>query len=288
VLTSTNKGHSFVFTAQVEKSYTNGLSMFLAYTYTSAKNLTENPGSQASSVYAGNVTQNTLNDLELANSNYAVPHRIIGNISYHFEYLKHLGTTVSLVYEGSSQGRYSYVYSGSVNGQGNNNANLMYIPKDATDPSEITFVDHTYMINGQPVVYTAAQQAAMFNTYINQDPYLSKHKGEVAKRNGAAYPWYNRVDMRFVQDIFANIGTRKPTLQFTADIYNVLNLLNNRWGIRQLYTIKNPLSVASTSANGTASFYMNSYNSMPVSETFINNVSLSTTWAMQLGLRLIF
>ncbi len=288
VLTSTNKGHSFVFTAQVEKSYTNGLSMFLAYTYTSAKNLTENPGSQASSVYAANVTQNTLNDLELANSGYSLPHRIIGNVSYHFEYLKHLGTTVSFVYEGASQGRYSYVYSGSVNGQGNNNANLMYIPKDATDPNEITFVDHTYYINGQPVLYTAAQQASMFNTYINQDPYLSKHKGEVAKRNGALYPWYNRIDMKFVQDIFANIGTRKPTLQFTADIYNVLNLLNNRWGIRQLYTIKNPLAVASTTANGDASFYINTYNGLPVTQTFVNNISLSTTWAMQLGLRLIF
>lgn len=287
VLASTNKGNSFVFTAEVERSFANGFSGSLAYTYTNAKNLTENPGSQASSVYAGNVTKNTLNDLELAYAGFAIPHRIVGNVSYHFEYLKHLGTTISFIYEGASQGTYSYVYSGSVTNQGNNNANLMYIPKDATNTSEIQFVDHNYTINGQTVTYTAAQQAALFNAYIAQDPYLSKHRGEVADRNGARYPWFNRIDMKFIQDIFTKVGKQRHTIQFSADIYNVLNLLSNRWGIRQLYTVKNPLTLSSVTG-GIPSFYITPYNGLPVAQTFVNNVSTSTTWAMQLGLRYIF
>lgn len=287
VLASTNEGSSFVFTTQIEKAFSKGLYASLAYTYTFAQNLSENPGSQASSVYAANSTSNTLNDLELAYTNFAIPHRIIGMVSYRVEYFKHLGTTISFVYEGAPQGRYSYIYNGSVTNQGNNNANLMYIPKDATNPNEIKFVDRSYTVNGQTVSYTAAQQGQIFEKYIQQDPYLRNHRGQVAERNGAQYPWYNRLDMKFLQDIFTNIGKQRHTLQFSADIFNVFNLLNNEWGIRQLYTVRNPLTLSSVSG-GVPSFYITSYNGLPVTETFVNNVSTSTTWAIQLGLRYIF
>ena len=283
VLASTSKGSSFVFTTQVEKTFAKGWYASLAYTYNFAQNLTENPGSQASSVWSANVTGGTLNDLELAYSNYAVPHRLIGLVSYRFEYAKHLATTLSLVYEGASNGTYSYVYSGSVNNQGVNTANLMYIPADATNPSEIKFVDHTY--NGQ--VVTAAQQTQMFESYINQDPYLKKHRGQLAERNGAKRPWYNRVDMKFVQDLFTNISSHRNTLEFTADIFNVANLLNNYWGARKIYTVNNPLTVSSVSG-GIPSFYITPYNGLPVTQTFISQISTANTWQMQLGLRYIF
>src|SRR4030095_9853462 len=100
-----------------------------------------------------------LNDFELAYTNFAVPHRFVGNVSYHFEYLKHLGTTISLVYEGAINGTYSYVYNGSLNNQGLASANLMYIPKDARDPSEIQFKDNVLYNNG--VTYTAKEQAQL-------------------------------------------------------------------------------------------------------------------------------
>jgi hypothetical protein len=287
VLTSASKGSSFVATAQIEKAFTKGFYGSLAYTYTFAQNLTENPGSQASSVYNANNTAGTLNDLELAYTNFAVPHRVIANVSYRVEYLKHLGTTISMIYEGAPQGRYTYVYNGSVNNQGQNSANLMYIPTDARNASEIKFVDRSYTINGNPVLFTAAQQAEIFEAYISQDKYLNKHRGQVAERNGAQYPWYNRVDMKLIQDIFTNIGKQRHSLQFSADVFNVLNLLNNKWGIRDIYTVRNPLTVSSVT-NGIPSFYITSYNGAPVSKTFVNNVSTATTWAMQLGLRYIF
>ncbi|MBS1920755.1 MAG: TonB-dependent receptor [Bacteroidetes bacterium] len=283
VLANSSKGSSFVFTAQIEKTFSTGWFGSLAYTYTYGTNLTENPGSQAASTYNANATAGTLNDLQLSNTSFALPHHIVGAISRRFEYAKHFATTISLVYDGAKNGAYSYVYSGSVNNQGQNSANLIYIPKNATDPNEIQFVNRTY--NG--VLYTAAQQAQLFEYYISQDPYLSKHRGQVADRNGAFRPWYNSVNMKFIQDLYAKIGKQKHTIQFSADIYNIPNLINHQWGARKSYTVNNPLTLSSVSG-GIPSFYLTSFNNAPVSYSFFNNISTSNTWAMQFGLRYLF
>lgn len=280
VLANTGKGSSFVATAMITKAFSKGFYGSLAYTYTFAQDVTANPGSQANSIWSVNPTSKSQNDLELAPSNFAVPHRVVGTLSYRFEYAKHLATTLSLYYEGASLGNYSYIYNGDLNNDGNS-ADLMYIPKD---PSEIKFKEGV-VING--VTYTAKAQSDLFFQYIDQDPYLRKHKGQVAERFGAYAPWYNRVDFKFAEDIFANIGGRRNTLQITADVTNFLNLLNQDWGVRKMYTINNPLKVESVT-NGVPTFSLNTYNNSPISQTFVNNISTSSTWGLQLGLRYIF
>lgn len=285
VLDNTKKGHSFVFTAQIAKSFTNGFSASLAYNYTFAQDVTANPGSQASSVWTGNQSAGTPNDFALAYSNFATPHRVVGAISYRKEYLKHLGTTISVFYDGKNDGLYTYVYSGDLNNDGITTSDLMYVPMDAKNGSEIQFKNNVTYTNG--VTYTSAEQAAIFQNYIDQDPYLRKHKGQVVERNGGKYPWYNRVDAKVVQDIFTNIGRQRHTLQISADIFNVANLLNKDWGIRKFYTVNNPLKLESVT-NGIPLFSITSYNGAPVTRTFVDNVSTSTTWAMQLGIRYIF
>jgi hypothetical protein len=281
VLANTSKGNSFILTAQVSKFFPFGLSGSIAYTYNNAKDVTANPGSQANSVWSVNATSNTQNDLELAYSNFAVPHRVVGWVTYRKEYLNHLGTSVSLFYEGKSAGTYSYIYNGDLNNDGNS-ADLMYIPKD---PSEIQFKNNVTYQNG--ITYTSQQQSDIFFKYIDQDPYLRKHKGEVAKRNGAKFPWYDRVDMKIAQDIFNNFGGDRHTLQITADFYNILNLVNHNWGILKLTTVMNPLKVESVT-NGVPTFSITPYNGAPVTQTFVNNISTSTTWTVQLGLRYMF
>jgi len=72
-----------------------------AYTYTLAKDITANPGSAAYSAFSSNTAVGSLNDPGLSYSNFATPHKLIGNISYRIEYAKHLATTISLVYQDS-------------------------------------------------------------------------------------------------------------------------------------------------------------------------------------------
>lgn len=290
VLENTNKGGSFSFTTQISRSFSKGFYGSLAYTYTAAFDVTANPGSQATSVWAANATATTQNATELSYSNFSVPHRVIAALSYRFEYAKHLASTISLFYEGASQGAYTYIYNGDINNDGNS-ADLMYIPKD---PSEITFspIASSATIPGG---FTAQQQSDAFFKMIAQDKYLSKHQGQVADRNGAKYPFYHRVDMKFTQDIFTNIGGHRNTLQFTVDVLNALNLFNKDWGVRKFFIVNNPLRFVSyNNVTGQPTFQLATYvppgstTTSLVDKTYINNNSTASTWSMQLGFRYIF
>ena len=91
------------------------------------------------------------NTVELSSSSFATPHRIVGNVSYRFEYFKHLATTLSFFYEGSNPSTFSYIYNGDVNNDGNS-ADLMYIPKNA---SEINFNPIAASGNTPCLLYTS-------------------------------------------------------------------------------------------------------------------------------------
>jgi outer membrane receptor protein involved in Fe transport len=287
VLDNTSKGHQFNFTAQISKAFSKGFYGMVAYTYTFAQDVTANPGSQAGSVWSANPTSGTQNDIELSYSNFAVPHRVIASLSYRREYIKHLATTISAFYDGESQGQISYVYNGDVNGDGNATTDLMYIPRN---PSEITFSPIT--ASGNIPAFTAQQQSDAFFQFIAQDKYLSRHQGQVAERFGANQPWYNRVDMKLAQDIFANFGRNKYTLQFTVDVLNALNLINQNWGVKDFFIYNNPLTP--TVSNGVVTYKLRTYlprgatQQALLDRTYIKNYSTSSTYSLQLGLKLLF
>lgn len=308
VLENNNAGGSFSFTAQVSKSFNKGFYASLAYTFSAAMDVTANPGSTASSTWSGNPTSGTQNDRELSYSSFSTPHRILGTFSYRREFIKHLASTVSIYYEGSQAqgGSFSYIY-GSAGGTApsgfsntadinydGNSSDLMYIPKD---PSQITFIPVTVGAGANAVTYTAQQQSDAFFSFIEQDKYLRRHKGKVAERNGAIYPFYHRVDLKFLQDIFTNIGSRRATLQFSADCQNFLNLLNKDWGLRDFFVVNNPLRATKNATTGEVRYQLATYtpNDAPagsapilVNKTFVKNFSTTSTWSLQLGLRLIF
>ncbi len=282
VLTNTDQGYSYSITGQLSKEFSKNFTAMIAYTYTQAQDITGNPGSQAASAWSNNPAVRGQNDLDLSYSEYAVPHRVVGALSYKVEYLKALATTFSLYYDGVNTGRFSYRYTADFNRDGIN-ADLMYIP---ASPSEITFTD---IIKDGNVLYSAQQQSDAFFNYIDQDSYLSKNKGKYADRNGVLLPWRHRFDLRILQDIFTNISGRKNTLQLSLDVLNVGNLLNSNWGILQRTNLSNgALLVPKVAADGTATFQMAQVGGKLPEKTFSNITSTSTTYGMQIGLRYIF
>jgi hypothetical protein len=284
VLSNGHRGYYWSATAKIEKVFSSGLVASLAYSRSDARNIYDGTGDQLINTWSLNQIVNNPNNPALSYASYVVPDRVVGQISYRKEYLRHLATQISMFYSGSSQGRFSYTYSGDFNRDGQTN-DLIYIPRNA---SEITFVSGA--VGTQTL--TDKQQSDLFFQYIDQDPYLSKHRGEYAERNGAKLPWRNQVDIRLAQDIFVADKTRN-TLQFTVDVVNVGNLLNRNWGTFQTPSnsaILTPVTLPTSTT--TPTFRLASYGGAPLTSTFRNLLTTTTatpsTYYMQIGLRYSF
>jgi hypothetical protein len=284
-LRNTSQGYQYSLTAQLTKNFTQGLSGMFAYTYTRAEDISSNPGSAAFSAYSSNTAIGSLNYPEMSYSNFATPHKLIGNISYRIEYLKMFATTISLVYQGYQTGRWSYTYSNDLNGDGNS-SDLMYIPKTA---DEITFAAASGM--------TALEQQTAFWDYVNGNKYLSSRKGQYAERFGQIQPWLHRFDAKLLQDVFTNFGSsHKYTLQVSIDFLNIGNLINNKWGAYTYnpltsYDNVRPLSVvAKGTATAAPTYKLNatSLDDFKTKTTLTKSISTSSTWGCLLGIRLIF
>ncbi len=289
VLKNGKKGYYASLTTKLEKTFSNGFAASLAYTASVASNLFDGSGDQPSSAWQSTATVNGSNFSPLATSGFVVPHRIIAAISYRKEYLKYLGTTVSLFYEGQTGGnRYSYTYTSDFNRDGNTN-DLIYIPKDA---SEITFVPRTI----GTTTFTAAQQSDAFFAYIDQDKYLRKHKGEYAGRNEGLFDFRHQLDFKFLQDVFINIGKKRNTIQFSLDIFNFTNWLNKDWGAVKTLNVTNgqiliPTNVAALVAGGTVkpTFQLSTdANGQLPTSTYRTLQTTASTYYMQFGIRYIF
>jgi hypothetical protein len=278
VLSNTNLGSGLSAAFTLSRNFKKGLSGSISYAFNNTKDITSNPGSQAASAWSNNRTVGGNNAQELAISEYSTPNRVIANISKKLEYGNRFATTVSLVYDGYNPGRYSYVYSTDINNDGLTGNDLLFVHAS----SEIKFSD--VVVSGKTI--TAADQAAAWDAYVAQDKYLSAHKGQFVERNGGLLPWLHRFDLRLLQDIAQNIGKNKHTLQLSADILNIGNMINPAWGIRKQLTVSNGGVLRYNAANGTYNF--NAVNGVLPVESFRPIVSTSTTWGMQLGLRYSF
>ena len=309
VLYNRSQGYYWSITAKLEKQFSHGLQASVAYVYSQAKNLFDGSGDQLLNTWSLTSIVRNSNDPELSYANYVVPNRLIANISYRKEYLKHLATTVSMFYEGSIQGRFSYTYSSDFNRDGQTN-DLIYVPKDA---SEIVFAPYNYGTTATPNVYSAQQQSDIFFKLVESDEYLRSRKGKYAERNGAQIPWRNQFDLRLAQDIFTGIGKKRNTIQFTWDVFNFGNFINKNWGVfRQVNasSILVPLNGSSVTIpvgyNGSTTAVTTAYGALgtpgsqypifrlqtdrgaPVESIFRENNSLTSTYYMQFGLRYIF
>ncbi|MDO7846718.1 TonB-dependent receptor [Hymenobacter sp. M29] len=300
VMRNTNKGYSYTLTAQLQKSFNNGVAASLGYTYSDSRDVAIG-GSTPFSLWSARPISGDPNANTLGYSDFLRQHRVIASLSYRKEYIGHLATTISGFLDLGPNGRFSYVYNGDMNGDGVNTNDLMYIPRSR---GEINLTNLTlFSGTAQQTIYTADQQWTDLDNYINQDDYLSKHRGEIAERNGAVLPWVGFVDARLLQDVFTNIGKNRNSLQFSLDVFNIGNLINRNWGVAQTQQRNSPLSFVDydqTSGQPRFNFnpIVNSRTVFPDGSTTTSVQTLNTTnryvtteasrYRIQLGLRYTF
>lgn len=225
VAENTNEGFTYNITAQLQKPFENGLAASLAYTFGRAKALNDGTSSQNSSQWRYMEQSSGRNYVDVTYSDFDLGSRIVGHISYKLDYLDHGSTTISLYYNGQSGKRFSYTYNNyKLTNENSKDMDLIYIPATQAD---INLIDYT---DGDGNTITAAQQWTDLDAFIEQDKYLSEHRGEYSERNGARLPFTNIWDLRIAQDFYVMAGDRKHTLQITFDVFNFTNMLNKDWG----------------------------------------------------------
>ncbi|HNP23563.1 MAG TPA: carboxypeptidase regulatory-like domain-containing protein [Panacibacter sp.] len=294
LMTNTGKGYAYTITFQVQKNIKN-LSLSAAYTRSNAKTSNDG-GSIAASMWRDRPVQGDPNTDELGYANFYQPHRVIASAFWRKEYAKYFATSVGLIFEAAPAGVGSYTYNGDVNndGTGGNN-DLIYIPKDQTD---IVLVPVNTGGGTITDTRTPAQIWTQFNNFVNQDPYLSSHRGQVAERNAAVLPFFKRLDLNVTQDLYIFSGKEKSkhTLRLSLDIINLGNLLNKDWGIYKNFTTLSPLKYEGIAATGDVnagkprfSFpYIDPANQIPAVNSYTDNTSIFSRWQMQFGIRYLF
>ena len=279
--TNTNEGYTYNITASLAKNFDNGLNTSVAYTYGQARSVNEGTSSQNSSQWRGTFNVDGRNSPILGISDFSLGSRLIAALSYKLKWNASgaTATTFSLFYQGQSGEPFSYVYGGSAarnlnneTGSTSRNRSLIYIP---ASQSEINLVDPS--------------DWAALDAFIEQDDYLSQHRGEFAERNGARTPFESIFDFRLLQDLGFVTGGSTQKLQLSLDIFNFANLLNSSWGVRY----SNPFDYQLITFEGydtdgtTPQFSFNPDNN-PTGKDFFFISDRVSRWRMRIGLRYIF
>jgi hypothetical protein len=297
LLDNTSRGYRYNATFQLQKRFAGGLNTTAAYTYGEAKEINSGSSSTASSNFGFNQVAFDPNNPELGYSRNDQRHRVIASAGYTFRYAHDaMATTITMFYEGLSGQPLTYIYGNGrdVNNDGNTSNDLFYVPTDVRDVNQIRLTQTPRTAatpttpQGPADTRSITDIQNQLDAFIENDPYLRSHRGQVVERFAARLPWTHQIDIRVAQDFNFMAGGKKNTLQITFDIQNLGNLLNTNWG-RQ-YTVANNavelLRAESTGANVQPTF------SFPANFATTNRsydfAPFLSRWQGQLGVRYSF
>ncbi len=217
LLENTSRGYSYSATVQVQRRVAQGLNGSIAYTYTDNESVNSGSSSRAISNWQYNETFD-VNNPQLGNSDYLVKHRIIGDLTYRFQYADRFATSVGLVYEGRIGYPFSWVYNGNANGDTRDDNDLVYVPANQND-----------------IVLTTNNWEQM-NAFIESQSGLNEYRGTFAERNSDFAPWTHKIDLQFSQTVRTFAGQK---VEIEATLENALNALNDDWGRVQTVSFNN-------------------------------------------------
>ena len=283
VMESGPLGGSMTATIKIEKpTKAKGLGWMVAYNFTRARDYMS-PGSIAFSSWTAIQSVRGNNQTDIAYSDNEIRNRVIGNVNYRIELGNSAALQFSLFGQSQNQGRFSYTYSGDMNGDGLNGNDLLYVPRNQ---GEMNFL--ALAASGSAPAATVQQQKDAFDAYINQDPYLNSRRGKYVERNGVLQPYIVRFDFSTQLELFRNIGKNRHTIQLRADIFNVGNLIKSSYGVSNFVNTFNPLAAAGVDANGVPTFRLNRVNNNISYTTYRKGTSIGDVWQAQFGVRYIF
>jgi hypothetical protein len=254
---------SMVATAQLQKHWSGGQEVGVAYTYTDTKDRLSPIADQAVYNIGANPLDGPIDDRRLATSFYSVPHKITFVGSFDLP----LRSRFSLFYIGYSGQPYTYTIMSDADAGGYAYDDIVYVPRDSAD---IALVD--------PSQYTELDQL------IRSESCLGRQRGRIMRRNSCRDHWTTVVNTR-VAKVFPAL--RGQSVELTADLFNALNFLDHDWGVRRFV----PQSIAGGVSLLELVGYDQAqgrgiYDVLPVGRNVIDTEG--TRWRLQLGAKYSF
>jgi hypothetical protein len=159
----------------------------------------------------------TLEDRRLRTSFFERPHRVLVSAGFRLPYRARL----SLLYAGTSGSPFTYVINGDANadgiGTGPQKNDIVYDPRDSQD-----------------IALAVPAEWSKLDAFIRAEPCLNEQRGRILERNSCRNPWFGTLSARLTKT-FPTVGAQ--SLEVTADVYNLLNLLSRRWGQYRVTTL---------------------------------------------------
>jgi hypothetical protein len=282
VLTNEGVGHAYNISFSIERPLIKGFYGKVGYTYGQSKN-TGDPGSVAYGNWTGIHSAGDPNNPGVGYSAFSPANRWFAALTYTGNLIMPGPTTFGLYLDGHNWGNGDYVFSGDMNGDGVSGNDLIWIPKDT---SQMNFVPLTV----GATTYTRQAQQTAWTAFINQDAYLSSHRGQYAQRNAVFLPIVWRMDGSVSQDIGALTRGRPNSLQLRVDILNLTNLLNSNWGTGYTFTTTQPLVYKGVDVNNAPTYTLQTVGGKLISNygSFTKTAGTADVWRINLSIRYSF
>ena len=223
-----SRGYSWSVTAQIDKRFADRFDLRAAYTHSRVRDVQSLTNASAAAPFdiwaSGRPLSGRHDDLSTGISTFEIPHRVAFAASYTAPWSR-WKTDISLYYVGESGTPFTFIDSsaaglGDLNADGTSANDPIYVPSNASDPSEIVFAGND-----------APTQAAAFEKFIDDTPCLRRQRGRIVARNSCRGPWVNTSNASVRQSL-QTIGGHDVSLQL--EVFNLLNLLNSSWGLMRL------------------------------------------------------
>lgn len=235
-LRNTSRNHAFQLSARLERRFSEGMGATAHYTYSRVRDIQTplriyNPGIVN---WSSRAVSGRHDDLKPGISLNDVPHRVVfaGTLGAPW---RRWPTEFSFYYVGESGNPFAYLAwgtrgRGDLNADGSNTNDPIYVPRNTFDASEIRFsgrsdepgADNSSAAEAERV----SRQQEGFARFIEGTACLRRQRGQILERNSCREPWSHTTVASLRQGI--PVGDR--VLEAQLDIFNLLNLLNRRWG----------------------------------------------------------
>jgi hypothetical protein len=291
VFFNSSKGRGIVAAVSVNKSFDFGLDVSASYAYQDIKDYSSSlrfSSTQSSSYQApAGLDPNTPT---YGTSYDEIEHSFKFQADYSRKFYRDLETRLSLFAERRSGRSTSFVMGDLTTGRGNvfgvnrGNNHLLYVP-------DLSGNGGANGLNYGLVTFADAATRDNFITLVNQ---FGLDQGKIVPKGFYKNDPINLVDLQVSQELPTFIKGHKFRMVF--DIQNVLNLIDNDWGIvEEYFDVNNVVSVTCADANGAAiptsnpacpRYRYSNFNAGSLRENI--DTAGRSLWTIQIGLRYEF